>query len=188
MVKNDFGTIQFTIPGECPIKKNAAKHQSFRWDKKRQIKIPLPYNLVYYTERYKEWVKNSIGTLMAIKNLLKREHPEISLPLAGSYFVAFWIWRSRNDVIGESKGKVDLTNLIEAPQDLLSGRAGNFLDTGKRKFDHSLYQLFDDDNCRIITCLTTSRIFFDPSNPRIQVFISPFNESKFIEAHKIFFE
>lgn len=187
METNSFESIIFTIPGECPIKKNAAKHQSFRWDKKRQIKIPLPYNLVYYTDTYKQWVKNAIGTMVAVKNLLLREYPGIKLPLSGSYFVAFWIWRSRTDALSNSKGKVDLTNLLEAPQDLLSGRAGNFLDTGKRKFDHSLYQIFADDNSNIITCLSTSRVLYDPVNPRTQVFISPFTEEKFIQSHKLIF-
>ena len=175
--------LQITIPGECPIKKNAAKHQSFYWDKNRKVKIPLPYNIVYYTKEYKDWVKTGIVHLHNYKEFMMREH-SVTFPLTGSYFVSFWIFRSKKDSLEESRSKVDLINLLEAPQDLLSGRAGNFLDTKSKKFDHSYYQILQDDNCRIITSLGTSKVFYDIT-PRTVIYISSFSMEKYLEVHKI---
>lgn len=176
-------SLSITIPGECPIKKNAAKHQSFYWDKKRGAKIPLPYNIVYYTKEYKDWVKTAIIHLHNFKEFATREL-QITFPLAGSYFVSFWIFRSKSDSLEDSKSRVDLTNLLEAPQDLLSGRAGNFLDTKSKKFDHTYYQILADDNCKIITNLGTSKVFYDLV-PRTVIYISPFTMEKYLEIHKI---
>lgn len=177
--------LQITIPGECPIKKNSAKHQSFIWDKKRKMKVPLPYNLVYYTKEYKDWAKNAIIHLHNFKEFATREY-QITFPLTGSYFVSFWIFRSRSDSLSESRGRVDLTNLIEAPQDLLSGRVGNFLDTKSKKFDHSYYQILEDDNSKVIVNLGTSKVFYDPV-PRVVIYIAPFSMEKYLEMHKLLY-
>lgn len=174
--------LQITIFGNCPIKKNDMTHQNFRWDRVRKIKIPLPYTVSYYNERYVEWAKRAVQQLMTFKRVVK-----LNYPLQGSYFVSFWIWRSTRNVLEETKTKIDLSNLIEAPQDLLAGNVGNFMDTGKKKFDHSLYQILADDNCNIVTSLSTSKVFYDPVSPRTEIFLKPFDLIKFAKVHKYLF-
>lgn len=54
---------------------------------------------------------------------------------------------------------VDLTNLLEATDDILV-RCG----------------VLKDDNCRIIASHDGSRVKYDKINPRVEVFITPFTE------------
>ena len=174
--------LQITLTGNCPIKKNNMKTQNFRWDKAKRIKIPLPYNITYYDKKYIDWATNAVQQLMTFKRIVK-----LNYPLQGSYFISFWIWRDTRNVLEETKSKIDLSNLIEAPQDVLSGSAGNFLDRPNKPFDHSLYQILADDNCNIVTCLSTSKVFYTPSNPRTEIFIKPFDLEKFAKVHKYLF-
>lgn len=162
------------LEGNCPIKKNAAGKIWYRDGK------PLKFPIIYYQANYQKWAKEGVQHLMAFK----QKFTAVKFPLTGSYFVSFWMWRDTRNVLEESKAKIDMSNLIEAPQDLLAGNAGNFLDTGKRKFDHSLYQILADDNCNIITSLGTSRVFYTPDDPHTDIFISPFSLDKFAKIHK----
>lgn len=179
---SELPALQITITGNCPIKKNNMHTRNFRWDNVRKIKIPIPYNITYYDEKYIKWAKYAVQQLMTFKRVVK-----LNYPLQGSYFVSFWIWRDTKNVLEETKTVIDLSNLIEAPQDLLSGKAGNFLDIGAKKFDHSLYQILADDNCNIVTCLTTSKVFYTPINPRTEIFLKPFDLTKFAKVHKYLF-
>lgn len=166
------------LEGNCPIKKNDVDKIWYRMQGGK--KVYLPYPLVYYNKRYTDWAKIAVQRLISFKE----KFTAVNFPLKGSYFVSFWIWRNTKNVLEETKSKIDLSNLIEAPQDLLSGSAGNFLDTGKRKFDHSLYQILEDDNCNIVTSLGTSRVFYTPNDPHTDIFISPFSLDKFAKIHK----
>jgi len=171
--------IVITLQGNCPIKKNAAGKLWFRTDPKTKAKIPLKFPIIYYQDNYTKWAKEAVQHLIAWK-----QKCPVRFPLSGSYFVSFWIWRDTKNVLEESKGKIDLSNLIEAPQDVLAGSAGSFLDTKGHKFDHSLYQIFSDDNVNIITSLGTSKTFYTPVNPHTDIFISPFSLDKFAKVHK----
>lgn len=59
-----------------------------------------------------------------------------------------------------SKRKVDLTNLLEATDDILV-----------------FHNLLADDNSNIICSHDGSRVFYDKLNPRTEIFIYPFIDS-----------
>lgn len=184
-------TLHFIIPGDCPVKKNAAHSMWFRNDQYGN-KVPLKFPLHIWSDKYKDWAKIAVQELYLQKEKIK---DKIELPLMGSYFVSYWMFKQSTRALAGTKGKLDLTNLIEAPQDLLAGNAGNFLDktkvvegkSQKIKYDHTLYQIFSDDNCKIISSLSTSHIFYDAVNPRTEIFITPFDIHLMNELHIIVF-
>ncbi len=167
-------TICIILKGECPIKKNAMKKLWFRTDKKGN-KIPLKFPIMYYPKEYENWVKDNIARLAVFKT---KHYKDIKFPLSGKHFVSFWWFRKR-------VARVDFDNLSQAPMDILSGKGGNFL--GK-DFKHSWYQIVADDNLDVITCMPTSHLFYDPINPRTEVFIVPFDMKKFSLIHNYIFK
>ena len=162
-------TIHVVLEGECPIKKGDMKKKWFRYDKKGN-KIPLKFPIMYYSKKYEDWVKQNISHLAVCKT---KHLKDIKFPLSGKHFVSFWWFRKR-------VARIDFDNLSQAPMDILSGKGGNFL--GK-DFKHSWYQIFSDDNLDIITCMPTSHLFYDPVNPRTEIFITPFDMKKFSLMH-----
>ena len=173
-------TIHIILKGECPIKKNAMKKLWFRTDKNGN-KIPLKFPIMYYPKPYEDWVKENIGLLATFKS----KHTDIKFPLSGSYFISFWWFRKR-------VARVDFDNLSQAPMDLLAGDGGNFLDRKVKgqtvKYIHSQYQILADDNLSIVTCMPTSHLFYDPINPRTEIFIVPFDMRKFSLIHNYIFK
>lgn len=169
--------LHIIIPGDCAIKKNSMQKMFFRKDAQGRP-VPLKFPIYYYDDKYKKWAKEAVQALAVFKS--KNTH--IKFPLTGSYFVSFWFFRSRDAYSGNSK--LDVSNLMEAPQDALAGNAGNFLDSGKNKYDHSIYQILDDDNCKVITSHPTCKVFFDPVKPRTEIFITEFDLKKFADIHK----
>lgn len=172
-------TIHIILKGECPIKKNAMKKLWFRTDKNGN-KIPLKFPIMYYPKKYEDWVKENIGLLATFKS----KHTEIKFPLSDKYFISFWWFRKR-------VARMDFDNLSQAPMDLLAGDGGNFLDRkvkGKTvKYIHSQYQVLADDNLDIVTCMPTSHLFYDPINPRTEIFITPFDMKRFSIMHNYIF-
>lgn len=180
-------TLHFTILGDCPIKKNAAKTMWFRTDHLGN-RIPMKFPLHIWSDKYKEWASKAVQEL-ALQKLKLAD--KLDFPLMGSYFVSYWIFKASTRALAGTKGVVDLSNLIEAPQDLLAGNAGNFLDkvitVNKQKqtvkYEHSLYQILIDDNCNVVTSLGTSHVFYDPVNPRTEIFITPYDITTLTEYH-----
>lgn len=181
------------IKGNCIVKKNTTGEQ---WYYTKKLgggatqKIPLNAPIKYYKKAYTDWAKEAVQTLIIFKNDLELgkiqpigeiQYPD-KLPITDPVFFTCMFFVDR-------KTKIDLTNLLEAPQDVLTGNAGNFLDKTrtidkkkhKIKFDHSKYQIIEDDNYKFIPNLGGSRILYDPSNPRTEIFISSFNDKKYGE-------
>lgn len=164
--------LKIVLPGETPVKKNTVDQLWYRVDKKTGRKIPLPSPITYYKPNYQNWVK----TVVPILERWKEDHQdEYSFPLKGSYIVSFIMFRKH-------RGTVDLSNLYEAPQDLLAGNAGRFLDKirirdgikEKQPYNHERYKILDDDNCKIICGHGASTVIYVPSNPRLEIFISEY--------------
>jgi len=162
-------TLRIVLSGECPIKKNSMKKLWFRTDKNGN-QIPLKFPIMYYPKPYEEWVKENISHLA----IFKVKNPDIKFPLTGKYFISFWWFRKR-------VARMDFDNLSQAPMDILAGNGGNFL--GK-DYKHSWYQILADDNLDIVTCMPTSHLFYDPVNPRTEIFITSFDIEKFSNIHK----
>jgi hypothetical protein len=164
--------LKIVLPGEVPVKKNTVGQLWFRVDKKTGRKIPLATPITYYRPNYQKWAK----AVVPILRRWKEDNAHLyNFPLKGSYITSFVMFRKH-------RGTVDLSNLYEAPQDLLAGHAGNFLDTfrsrdgirEKVKFPHESYKILDDDNCNIICGHGASTVIYVPNNPRLEIFISEF--------------
>jgi len=138
---------RIVLPGQAPIKKNSMGEMWFRTDKKTNAKIPLKAPIKYYSKAYTSWAKKNV---IVLGNWKQQHEEEFSLPLSGAYIITFLFFRRTNE-------RIDLSNLYEGVQDLLTGHAGNFLDKTttkggvkrKIKFNHDLYKIFDDDNSDI---------------------------------------
>lgn len=169
-------TLKIVIPGQPVIKKNSTGKLWFYTDKKTGNKIPLPKPRTYYGKSYQKWAKRAVETL----TVWKSKHSELNFPLGqdGTTFVVSIL------CFIDHSYKVDLSNLVEAAQDVLTGNAGKALfdkirqKDGKKykeKFDHFKYQVLSDDNFKVIKSLGASTIMIDPINPRTEIYISEFN-------------
>lgn len=173
-----FKGLKIVIPGDCPVKKNTASHIWYRVNKATGVKLALDQPIMYYTDFYKNWAKASVKVLIDLKrrwSITDKDNIFNHLPLQGEYFVTFWIFRSTNV-------RADLSNLFEAPQDLLIGRVGNFLPA---RIKETMFQILSDDNSKIIKNHGGSQVFYDPVNPRTEIYITPFDLKKSIDITKI---
>lgn len=174
---------KIVIPGECPVKKNTTGTLWFRWINTGGLKkkIPLDTPIHYYSEPYQKWAREAVQHFAVYKNNLEINKDELmkSIPIKEPIFLSCIFFRKRSGII-------DLSNLIEAPQDVLAGNAGNFLDHKRKidgkpvtvKYNHELYQILSDDNKDIVKCLAGSIILYDPGEPRTEIFISSFDLEK----------
>lgn len=171
MGENKVINLRLVLPGDVPVKKNTVGELWYRVDRRSGNKIPLAKPIKYYQPVYKKW----IGEHVVRVEEWKKQHPEISFPLKGSFVCSFVMFRKR-------RGTVDLSNLYEAIQDLLNGHGGGFLNKFKvrqgRKtkvpYDHTRYQVLEDDDCKTIACHGASTVIYVPKNPRLEIFISEF--------------
>ncbi len=175
--------LKIVLPGECPIKKNCMGELWFRKDKATGLKIPLKQPVKYYSQAYVEWAEGAVQHLF----VWKQRQSDFKI-LSGSYFITFLFFRKTS-----MEQVIDLSNLYEAPQDVLQGKAGNFLDMVKTikgirhivKYDHDRYKILAEDSHQYITSHGASHIFYDPLNPRTEIYISEFNLQKLFEVFKL---
>lgn len=169
--------LKIILKGECPIKKNGMGQLWFRKDKYGN-KVPMERPIHYYTEKYTKWAKSCADQLIIYKHkLIKSGNVNIlsQLPLTGTYAITFLMFM-------ETHRRTDLSNLYEAPQDLLTGNIGVKLKAG---ITPEMYKLFADDNYKIMCNHGASACFYDPANPRIEIYISKFDYSKVGEMLKL---
>jgi hypothetical protein len=169
-------TIKIIIPEETAIKKNGMRKLYARKDKGGRL-VPLKFPLVYYTPKYTEYAKGAVLQLVKIKDELKK-NPRITLPLKGKFVVSFLFFMKR-------QGTIDLSNMYEAPQDLLGANTGIESKLPKNLKNGDLYRILFDDSSDIIVNHGASRVFHDPANPRTEIFISEFTNQKWQEVFKI---
>lgn len=181
---------KIVIPGECAVKKNTVGQMWYRTitTKEGLIKtIPLSVPVKYYKKPYVEWAKKAVEVLSIFKsNLALHDNiykgNKLIFPITEPVVVTYIFFLKH-------ERKIDLSNLIEAPQDILSGNAGNFLDKKRKgetiKFDHSKYQILSDDNRWIIKNLGASTIMTDKVSPRTEIFITSFNLKIWAEVMKL---
>ena len=178
---------KLVIPGNAIVKKNTTGQLWFRTVKDGGLvrKIPLAVPIVYYSEAYQNWAKQAVQTLGVFKSNLFLSNGKLPdenilrLPISEPIIVTYVFFIS-------DKRRVDLSNLIEAPQDVLAGNAGNFLDAHRTvnkekitiQYDHTKYQIIADDNREIVKNYGGSTIMYDPRSPRTEIFISSFDLSK----------
>jgi len=173
-----------TIKGDPPIKKN---NMGKKWFIRKKMSggvfkdVPLKNPIIYYKKSYTDWAKQAVQQLAIFKsntesrgNLLEDGTP-IKFPIAEPIFLTC-IFFTRRNIIGNTDIKLDLSNLIEAPQDLVCGNAGK--NTLGKNFNHNTYKLVVDDTCTIVKNLGGSTVLYDPSNPRIDIFISSYDHEK----------
>jgi len=162
--------LRLIIPGNPAIKKNGMKHKW--WEYRNGKKVPLSVPITYYNDNYVEWAKNAIVHLVK----LRHNHLLPEKPLEGEYIVSFHFYRK------DKPAKIDLSNLYEAPQDLLSGNAGISMKVGVKRY---MFQIFSDDNSNIIVNHGASRCFFNDPNPRTVIYISEFTWAKWAQLFAI---
>ena len=132
--------INFTILGNPVTKKNSQqivypkrkKDSGFESKPMRPIIVP--------SKNYKNYEQSSLIQLAAVKN----ENFPIDFPIEIQciYYM-------------ENKRRVDLNNLLEATDDILT-RAG----------------ILSDDNSAIVASHDGSRVYYDKDNPRVDVYIT----------------
>lgn len=153
-------TIKLAIPGVPIVKKNTRKTSSFRKDKQGRL-IPLSSPVSYYSKAYNEWAKVAIMRCVNLKQFLVKEGWE--LPITDKINLKCLFFFDADRV-------VDLSNLYEGVQDLLTGHAGVYED----KVPKNLYQIIMDDSVRFIAGHDGSRFYLDYVNPRTEVYIEKF--------------
>lgn len=177
---------KIVIPGNCIVKKNTVGQLWYRtvYNKSTglQQKIPLSQPITYYQEAYQKWAKSAIQFLGVFKNNLNLNNGKLpdgtplQLPIAEPVVLTCVFFLDRMT-------KVDISNLIEAPQDVLAGNAGNFMDSvrtvsgvkHKVPYNHDTYRILADDNKDIVKNLGGSTILYDPRYPRTEIFITSFD-------------
>jgi len=168
--------IKIVIPGEPTVKKNTMKSMWFK--NVGGVKIPLKAPIRYYTKAYKEWAARAV---LVMKEWKYNNDGRYQLPFEGAYIVTMYLYKYRKDT-------VDLSALYEGVQDLLIGHIGNFLDRTrviggiktKIKFDHSIYTIMKDDNCKVITNHGASKVWQVPqkSMAHTEIFITEYSYEK----------
>jgi len=155
-------------------------------------KIPLHTPLPYYTDAYVNWAKQAIQTLATFKNNLFINEwklpngDELKLPIKEPVVMTAVFFISDQRV-------VDISNLIEAPQDALIGKVGGFMDKHRQKngekfiehFNHDTYKIISDDNRFVLRNLGGSTVMYDPQAPRTEIFISSFDLTKWKQVMDI---
>lgn len=125
--------IRLTLPGDPRTKKNSQQILTNR-------KTGRPF--VSPSAAYRQYARSCVG---AIPEEAKRRHDE-RVHVRCLYYM-------------HTRRAVDLSNLLEATDDILVG-AG----------------VLADDNCRIIASHDGSRVYYDKLNPRVEITITPFCE------------
>jgi hypothetical protein len=153
--------IEIMLPGNPVVKKNGMTF-SFRHKDKRSGRLIYREHLVKYpNDKMKAYEDLSVPALVVAKTRLEAELGYDFFPIATGVHVRFIFYR--NDK------RADLSNLYEAPQDLLQGK------TEQDKYTHlkSRMQIILDD--RKIMSHDGSRQFVEPSgNPRTLITIQPY--------------
>jgi hypothetical protein len=178
--------LKFTLLGNVtPKKNNAGKNQ---WTVKKTDKSTglsqihaLKAPITFYPKEYVVWAKTAIQKL----TLWRFNNPSFKIINEPVFFTCIFFKRTT--------GAADISNLLESVQDVLSGRPGGFLDKtktvkGKKyrvKFNHDTYKIIEDDNYNIIKDLGSSTVFFDPKNPRVEVFITSFSMGIWADAFRM---
>lgn len=183
-MKSDKINLKLTIPKTCAVKKNSMNEAWYRTirDKKTGLtkQVPLKRPARWYTDAYKTWASGAVQTLTIFKsNLVLRDNklPDgsiLHLPISEPVVITFIFFVDHRRV-------VDISNLMEAPQDVLAGNSG--LKLGKN-FDHTSYQILSDDNSDIIKKVSGD-IFYDKTNPRTEIFISSWSMEKYAQSFKV---
>lgn len=172
------------IPGEAPVKKNARKQAFTRKDKATGVYKSLNFPISYYSKEYNEWAWIAIQYLKAWKK------KNIVITLEGEYVCTMWFFRSTSFNTSGKKGRgsgqtIDLQNLYDSILDCLAGNSGIAIPK-KLNMEHSDYQIITDDSFAFIRSHGASHIFYDPINPRTEVFLTPFRLDMLTKSMEIF--
>ena len=154
-------TIKIVIPGTPMVKKNGSKVSAFIKNKKTGKLDQRDVPVHYYTKQYNEWAKKALPIVISLKNNLLASGWE--LPITDMVNLKCLFYFDANKV-------VDLSALYEAPQDLLTGRAGVYSETVPPDF----YKILMDDSVRFIASHDGSRFLLDYVNPRTEIYIEAF--------------
>lgn len=122
--------LKITIPLEPRTKKNSQRIISVRG-----------HYMIMPSKKYKEYEK-------ACKDYIPEQKQKINFPISVKclYYMP-------------TKRRTDLTNLLEATDDILV-----------------YYGVLEDDNYNIIASHDGSRVLYDKENPRTEIYIEPFKE------------
>ena len=152
--------LKIVIPGNAISKKNSKKTSLYYKDKRTGRLRELSKPMTYYSKPYTEWVKSAIQACAVAKT----KHPHLQFPLTGRYIVKMLFFFNK-------QMKVDLSNLYEGIQDVMTGHNSGVA----RAIPTSAYHLLEDDSVRFILGHDGSRFLLDPANPRTEVYIIPFS-------------
>ena len=179
--------IRFTLKGDCPIKKNEYAESYTVKTKEPYMKVmstnqllyykPLKFPIKYYSARYNEYTKAVINQLFEMRSLLEKQAGQ-KLPLDKPLIMACIFYKAKDS-------NVDVTNLLETPQDILAGSYGI---TMNKDLEFKAYKVIADDNKNIIVSPALSRVFVDKFNPRTEIFIADYDEADFKAAFDILFK
>lgn len=146
--------IHIVFPGEPVIKKGSAQ-TSFTEKKNGRI-LMRPTPIHYYTEKYKEWARKAVIACSNFKNL----HTELSFPIVDKINMRCWFFLGSQKV-------VNLSGLLEVSHCVLCGKAD-------LSYPPQSYQIIPDDNINVIGSFDGSRTFYDPVNPRTEIWHTPY--------------
>ena len=151
--------IKIVFPGHPMVKKNGAKTSMFFKDQKTGRLIQRKSPVHYYTTQYRDWAKIAIQTLAVFKS----KHTDIPFPLTAKMNLRCLFYLGK-DI------KVDLSALYEGVQDCMAGNAGIEF----KNVTANMYQIIEDDSARYIGSHDGSRVLLDYTNPRTEVYLTPF--------------
>ena len=148
--------IKITIPGNPIVKKNTMKSSTHYKNKKGQM-VARPYALHYYSSAYKEWALKAVVVCQKFKEV----NSHLEYPLTNK-------WNMKCHFFFNKMPFVDMSNLYEAPQDILAGSCGI------KNITAEIYQIIEDDNVRFIGSHDGSRVLLDYMHPRVEITLTPF--------------
>ncbi len=162
---------KLTIPGQPIVKKNTAILSFFYWKKTGGLKVKVPRDkpILIYSKPYASWARSAVEKTAIFKSNESLKPNGLPLPIAEPLVITFLFFVKTHH-------KVDLTALIEGPQDVLSGNAGS--NCFPKSFNHDSYKLIADDNKDIVKNLGGSTVMFDPLRPRTEIYVTSFDLAK----------
>lgn len=175
------------IPGEAPTKKNARKESWVRKDERGNF-VPLSFPVSWYSKEYTNWAWKTVQYLRAWRNDKHGWLP--GSWLTGQYVCTCWFFRSTpfnvTGATGKGSGqKIDLQNLYDSVLDCFAGNSGLTIPK-KLAMDHEDYKIISDDSFAFIKSHGVSHIFYDPTNPRTEVYLSPFHLTMITQGFRFF--
>lgn len=156
--------IKIIIPGYCPVKKNTSGTSFYYKDKSGNKRLRTKADgtvipLHFYSQIYQDWAKSA----MIVCYNFRVAHPEITFPIQEKLNVKCLFFY-------DDERKRDLSNLLEAPMDVLSGNSGVDI----KVLPPSAYQIIADDNSKHVGSFDGTRVLLDFINMRVEITLTDY--------------